>query len=104
QSISRANLSPAEQLNYDLFKKNHDDAIEGSRFKGEYMPINQMHGVQQEVPEILEISPRATVQNYENILARLKKVPALVDQTIVLLKKGLETGITPPRITLRDVP
>jgi len=104
QSIDRAKLSPAEQLNYDLFKKNHEDAIEGSRFKGEYMPINQMHGVQQEVPEILEISPRATVQDYENILARLKKVPALVDQTIVLLKKGLETGITPPRITLRDVP
>jgi uncharacterized protein (DUF885 family) len=31
-------------------------------------------------------------------------VPALVDQTIALLEKGVETGITPPRVTLRDVP
>jgi len=31
-------------------------------------------------------------------------VPALVDQAIVLLGKGLEAGITPPRVTLRDVP
>jgi len=31
-------------------------------------------------------------------------VPALVEQTITLLGKGLETGITPPRVTLRDVP
>ena len=104
QSINRADLSPPDQLNYDLFKKNHEDAIEGSRFKGDYMPITQMNGVPQEIAQILEISPRATVGDYENILARLKKVPTVIDQTIVLLKKGLETGVTPPRITLRDVP
>ncbi|PYP42140.1 MAG: DUF885 domain-containing protein, partial [Gemmatimonadetes bacterium] len=45
-----------------------------------------------------------SVQDYENILARLNGVPALVDQAIVLLGKGLEAGITPPRVTLRDVP
>jgi len=28
----------------------------------------------------------------------------LIDQTILLLEKGLASGITPPRITLRDVP
>src|SRR3989475_121982 len=35
---------------------------------------------------------------------RRNAVQALVDQAIVLLGKGLETGITPPRVTLRDVP
>src|SRR3989449_6494886 len=48
--------------------------------------------------------PTTSVQDYENILARLNGVPALVDQAIVLLGKGLEAGITPPRVTLRDVP
>src|SRR2546425_214158 len=48
--------------------------------------------------------PTTSVQDYDNILARLNGVPALVDQAIVLLGKGLETGITPPRVTLRDVP
>src|SRR2546428_745930 len=48
--------------------------------------------------------PTTSVQDYETILARLNGVPALVDQAIVLLGKGLEAGITPPRVTLRDVP
>jgi len=48
--------------------------------------------------------PTTSVQDYENMLARLNGVPALVEQTVTLLGKGLETGITPPRVTLRDVP
>src|SRR5258705_6610291 len=103
-SIERGKLSPADQLNYDLFRKNITDAIEGTRFKGEYMPITQLNGVQQGLAETLEISPRATAKDYEDILARLTGVPKVIEQNIVLLKKGLETGITPPRITLRDVP
>src|SRR6266481_960647 len=104
QSIDRSKLSAADQLNYDLFRKNQEDAIEGDRFKQEFLPINQMGGVQQGVAEVLELSPRVTVSDYENILKRLEGVPALIEQTVVLLEKGLEAKVTPPRITLRDVP
>jgi uncharacterized protein (DUF885 family) len=103
-SIDRGPLSAGDQLNYDLFKRNLEMEIEGTRFKGEYMAITQLGGVQQGVAETLEDSPRATVQDYENMVARLNAVPALVDQIMVLLQKGLAAGITPPRITLRDVP
>ncbi len=48
--------------------------------------------------------PAGTVREYEDILARLRAVPVLVNQTIVLLERGLTSGITPPQITLRDVP
>ena len=104
QSISRTNLSAMDQLNYDLFKRGIVQAIEGSQFHDEYQPLNQMGGVQQDSARMLEISPRATVKDYENMLARLNSLPAVIDQTIVLMRKGLETGITPPRIPLRDVP
>ncbi len=40
--------------------------------------------------------PARTVQDFENRLARLRQVPALVDQTLVLLARGLAKGITPP--------
>jgi uncharacterized protein (DUF885 family) len=56
------------------------------------------------VARVLELSPRATLNDYENLIARLKGVPKVLDQVMVLLNKGLESGITPPRITLRDVP
>src|SRR6185436_12185700 len=46
----------------------------------------------------------ATEQDFNDMIARLKAAPLLIDQTIELLRKGLAKGLTPPRITLRDVP
>jgi uncharacterized protein (DUF885 family) len=103
-TIDRAALTAADQVHYDLFHRNVEEALEGRRFKGEYMPVTQMGGVQQNVAQTLMMMPYYQVPDFENALARLEAVPALVDQTIALLDKGLETGITPPRITLRDVP
>jgi uncharacterized protein (DUF885 family) len=104
QSIDRAKLTAADQLNYDLFRRNIGDAIEGARFKGEYLAISQLGGVQQNAADTLEIAPRATVKDYTDMLARLEALPAAIDQALVLLNRGLQAGITSPRITLRDVP
>ena len=103
-AVNRAHLSASDQLNYDLFKRSFEQSVEGTRFKSEYLAISQMGGVQNGVPMTLEISPRNNVPAYENILARLNAIPALVDQNIALLQEGLAAGITSPRITLRDVP
>jgi uncharacterized protein (DUF885 family) len=103
-SIDRAALSAVDRVHYDLFHRNVEEALEGRRFKGEYMPVTQMGGVQQNVAQTLAMMPYFDAADFENALARLEGVPALVEQTIALLDKGLETGITPPRITLRDVP
>src|SRR6266550_440081 len=89
RAIDRARLNPTDQLNYDLFRRNATDALEESRFPGELMPITQLNGVQQDVP---------------STIARLRAVPVLVNQTVVLLQRGLTARVTPPRITLRDVP
>ncbi len=104
KTIRRDRLSPPNRLNYDLFRRGVEEQIEGTRFKDEYFAVTQLDGVQQDVGRLLAQMPTASVQDYENILARLNAVPALVDQAIVLLGKGLEAGITPPRVTLRDVP
>ena len=104
QSIRRAKLGAEDQLSNDLFKRNVEQAIEGTRFMSEFVPMTQLNGVQQDAARILEIAPHATVRDYEDLLARLNDLPALIDQTIVLLRKGLAAGITPPRITLRDLP
>ena len=104
KTIRRDRLSPTDRLNYDLFRRGLEEQIEGTRFKDEYLAITQLGGVQQDVGRLLAQMPTTSVQDYENIVARLNGVPALVDQTIALLGKGLEAGITPPRVTLRDVP
>src|SRR6059036_1157212 len=104
KAIRRDRLSPPDRLNYDLFRRGLEEQIEGNRFKDEYLAITPLGGVQQDVGQLLAQMPTTSVQDYDNILARLNGVPALVDQSIVLLGKGLEAGITPPRVTLRDVP
>ena len=104
RTIDRAQLSAGDQLNYDLFRRDATDALDQSRFPGELMPVTQLGGVQQDVPATIAQMPANTVQEYEDIIARLRAVPVLVNQTIALLQRGLATSITPPQITLRDVP
>ncbi|MEI9864677.1 MAG: DUF885 family protein [Limisphaerales bacterium] len=77
QSIRRSKLNPTDQLNYDLFKRDLEQSTEGIRFHDELMPLNQMGGVQQDAAQTLVLSPRATVKDYENILARLNALPAM---------------------------
>ncbi len=102
-SIKRSKLSVANQLNYDLFRRNAEMAVEGHRFPGEYLVINQMEGLPRDVPSMIEMMPRSNIEDYEAVLSRLSGVPKLVDQTIVLLEEGMTRGIVPPRIPLRTL-
>lgn len=103
-SIAKEKLSQTDQLNYDLFKDRIVLDIEGAEFPSELMPISQMGGVQQDIAQLLTISSANSVKDYRDILSRLKAVPALVAQVRTLLEKGLKEGVTPPQVTLRDVP
>ena len=103
-SIDRSRLTPAEQVHYDLALWNLQQALEGEAFPGRYLLVNQMNGIHQGNVLLLASMPDRTVQDFENRLARLRAFPRVVDQTITLLDEGLKAGITPPRVTLRDVP
>ncbi len=104
RTIDRERLEADDRLNLDLILEDLEDDLEGQRFPGEVFAISQMGGVQQNVARMLAIMPATSVKQYEDILARLSKVPEVVDQTIARLDKGLEIGVTPPQVTLREVP
>src|SRR4249920_592223 len=44
-SIDRAVLSASDHLNYDLFKKNYEYAIEDFQYRWYLLPLNQLGGV-----------------------------------------------------------
>lgn len=104
RSIERGQLSAADQLNYDLFLRSLEEARRGQRFPDELMPITQLGGVQQNVAQLFSVMRSGTTTELENVLARLSELPGRIDQTIALLDSGAMVGVTPPRITLRDVP
>lgn len=103
-AIHRANLNDGDKLNYDLFLKKSQEEVDDQRFPSEYLAINQMGGVQQDVPNTIASMPMFTAKDYENIIARLHTAPLLIEHVIALLNKGLEQHVTPSAIALRDVP
>ena len=103
-SLAKDKLSQPDQLNYDLFKDRIALDIEGAEFPSELMPISQLNGVQQDIAQLLTVAPANSAKDYQDIVARLKGVPTVIAQTRALLERGLKEGITPPQVTLRDVP
>jgi uncharacterized protein (DUF885 family) len=116
KAINRNDLDSKDQVNYDLYQDLLETAVKGLEFHNDavpikgvnphnlMMPVNQMEGVQQDIPRTFAMMPSETREDYENIILRLQRVPALVDQTIALMEQGLAAKMTPPRITLPEVP
>jgi len=102
-SFDRANLSKDNRLNYDLFRRDAEMAIERQQFPAEFLVLNQMDGLPRDVPSMIAMMPSAKTKDYEDILARLGGIPVLIDQTIELLQEGLRRGIVPPKVPLRTV-
>ncbi|HYJ05639.1 MAG TPA: DUF885 domain-containing protein [Chthoniobacterales bacterium] len=104
KSIDRAKLPEKDVITYDLYRRNAEFSVEGHQFPFHLLQVNQMGGVQQNVAQVITSTTFRTTKDYEDLVARLNGVPALIDQTIALLEKGLEQKVTPPQVTLRDVP
>ena len=103
KAIDRSLLSTADQLNYDLFLRNASTHVEENRFHGEYLPITPRQGPHNELADLVRLTPLVKVKDYEDLVKRLRAFPALVDQTIALMRKGMETGIMQPKVILREV-
>jgi uncharacterized protein (DUF885 family) len=104
EALGDSELDADARLDRELVVKGLREAIEGRRFHPEYLAIDQLAGVQLDVASVLEIMPASREAEFQNMLERLRALPALLEQNIALLEAGLATGITTPRIALRDVP
>ena len=101
--IDRAALSPSDQLNYDLFKKDYENDIEDFQYRWYLLPLNQLGGVHT-VNQLAETLRFDTLKDYEDWLARLKALPVRVDQTISLMRLGMKERIILPKIVVQRVP
>jgi len=104
KSINRDALPATEQVNYDLLLNSLQSQVNGQAFPDELLQMNQMAGPQQDAAQVLAMMPNDRVSQLEDQISRLEALPAAIDQSIALMRQGLEAGVTPPRITLRDVP
>ncbi len=104
ESFNPAVLGEVDRVSLALFKQQLAEEIAGQRFPEELMPVNQLGGVQQNAAQTLAFMPNRTAEHLAHQVGRLRNLPLLIDQTIALLEAGRARGLTPPQITLRDVP
>ncbi|MDH3923419.1 MAG: DUF885 domain-containing protein, partial [Xanthomonadales bacterium] len=103
-SIDRNALSELQRDNYDLLRDNLQREVGSQRFPTHFMQMTQMSGPQQNLARLMAMMPNAKPEQLENQIARMEALPKYVDESIALLSAGMNKGVTPPAITLRDVP
>lgn len=103
QKIDRSKLTGQDVISYDLFLRDKKLDVEGQRFPIEYMPIDQMNGVQITFGQLAGSTPFRSTKDYRDYISRLAAFARQIDQTIALMKRGLETKWLPPAVPLRSV-
>ena len=102
-AIDGPSLSGADRLDYTLFRRQVEDEVERHRYGLHLLPLNQRGGVQtaNELGDTLRFE---TVRDYEDWIARLRGIPAQVDQTIELMREGIAAGMVHARVIMERIP
>jgi uncharacterized protein (DUF885 family) len=99
-AIDRTRLSAGEVVNYDMFRVQLEESLEGYRLDDHQIPINADSGFHTEFARLPQQVPLTTVRDYENYMARLNAWPRYVREQIHWMRLGLKRGMTVPGATL----
>lgn len=100
--LDRSTLAGEDALDADLLEYTLDLAERGARFLPEQMPINALEGPHISLPQMYLQIPLASEQHVADYVARLEKIPALINQQIANMRAGVQAGRVPPRVILAD--
>jgi uncharacterized protein (DUF885 family) len=100
----RAGLKGQEALSYDVLDNFLTTLAEGERFAFHDYPMNQLFGVQSNVPNfMLTQHPVEDLRDAEDYLARLAGFPVKFQQLLAGLKIREQKGVLPPRFVIDKV-
>ena len=75
-------------------------ALEAEPYLDLVEQVSQSDGFHNRVFEVVDQMPARTVRDYENIIARLRALPAYVDQSIDLIREQLAAGVAQPAVVV----
>jgi uncharacterized protein (DUF885 family) len=104
--VERASLPAQEQLSYDIFKSARERDIEGFRYPGHLVPLNQFYSMPNGFAQLGSGNgqqPFKTVKDYDDFLKRVDDYVAWTDQAIVNMREGMAKGYTLPRVLAERV-
>ncbi|MEO6971247.1 MAG: DUF885 family protein [Chthoniobacterales bacterium] len=98
--IPRAQLSPEEQINYDVYRAEMEDFVADEKFRDYEMPANSDSAFWTDLGYTAQ-RPFKTLTDYKNWIAQMRDVPRYFREQIANMRAGLSRGFTPPRLTLQ---
>lgn len=101
EAIDRDQLSPSDQVNYDIFGRGLREQLREFEFQTHLMPINDRWGFHVEFPELPRMLSFTSVEDYENYIARLRGFDAYAAGFIELMREGMRRGVTVPAVIMR---
>ena len=106
EKIGDAGLSGQDLLSYRIFVEEQKQSLEGEKFPGWMMPVNQMgstvsYAVMLGSGQVAQ--PFKTVKDYDNWLARAGRIPVLLDTEIGNMREGMKAGVVQPRVLMEKV-
>jgi prolyl oligopeptidase len=102
RAIDRSKLSPADQLNYDLFARDTETSLKEYEFRTYLLPVSQRDGIQLD-DSLGELLRFQTIKDYEDWIARLNAFPTRMDQTIALMREGMKARMLWPKVVMQRV-
>ncbi len=103
KQIDATQLSEADRVNQGLLIRSLETNIAGARFKDWEMPVTQFGGPHLGYASLSKDVPLKTVQDYQNYLSRLRKLPAVLQQVTANMRQGMRDGLMPPKYLLVKV-
>jgi uncharacterized protein (DUF885 family) len=100
EAVDTAGFPEQEKLNQSLMVRDLKLRIEGINLKTFEMPVDQFYGVHLALAQFVALVPFDSTRHYEDYLARLHKVPQVLDEIIEVLKQGEKDRLMPPRFLL----
>ncbi|MDE0958961.1 MAG: DUF885 domain-containing protein [Planctomycetota bacterium] len=103
QSLDLSVLAASARQQAQMLTRILEIHIEGVRIGLQYTPVSQRRGPQVWLPMLASRMSFERTRDHEAYLSRLKQVPRYIDQTLEMLRKGMELGFLPPAVTLEGV-
>jgi uncharacterized protein (DUF885 family) len=101
--VDTTGMSAQEQLSKDLLVRSLIEDQEEARFKPWEMPVNQFFGLQVDLPQLVPQLGFNSVKDYDDYIARLKKVPLAFQQTTDDMSIGMDDHREPPAYLMEKV-
>lgn len=98
-AIQPAALSPAERINFAVYRAQIAALHDAQRFREYEQPVNADTAFWSDVAYAARRTPK-NADEYRNYLAMLEGLPAYFDQELDNMRAGLARGFTPPKVTL----